>query len=59
MKSNVKKADDNETDSDQKIWLAIRYLDPDIKIRNCDVAVGFVWIAVCLLIFVFIFLLHH
>jgi hypothetical protein len=42
-----------------EIWSAIRYLDPDVELRNSDVTVGVVWIIVLLLIFVFIYLLYH
>jgi hypothetical protein len=61
MSRNVKynKADDNETYSDHEIWSAIRYLDPDVELRNSDVTVGVVRIIVLLLIFVFIYLLYH
>jgi hypothetical protein len=61
MTRNVKrkKSDDNETYSDHEIWSAIRYLDPDIKPRQSDVAAGVAWIAVLLLIFVLIYLLPH
>jgi hypothetical protein len=61
MTRNVKhkKADDNETNSGHEIWSAIRYLDPDIELRNSDVAACVAWIVVFLLMFVFIYLLHY
>jgi hypothetical protein len=34
-----KKASDQETISDQEIWPAIRYLDPDAKKDTSDIAV--------------------
>ena len=34
-----KKAKHEETVSDQEIWLAIRYLDPDIERKVTDIAV--------------------
>jgi len=49
------KADDHKTDSDQEIWLAIRYLDPDLRFTKSDIAYGVTWIVLILLLCIVIF----
>jgi len=57
MTRNVyyKRADDYQTNSDQEIWSAIRYLDPDIGFRKDDIAYGVTLIALIVLLCIVIF----
>jgi hypothetical protein len=61
MARNVKQneADDNETDSEQEIWSAIRYLDPDWESKSTDVAFRIIWILLFLLLCAFPFWFHR
>jgi len=43
-------ANGTEADSEQEIWTAIRYLDPEREQKNSDVAFGLTWIALFLLL---------
>jgi hypothetical protein len=50
---------DDETDSDQEVWSAIRYLDPDRELKKSDIAWGIALIAAFILVSVVIYLHHH
>jgi hypothetical protein len=53
------KVQETQIDSEQEIWSAIRYLDPDRDLKKRDFSWGIIWILVLLLVCVFIYLLHH
>lgn len=53
------KVNDDYVDSDQEMWWAIRYLDPDLEPKVGDTALGIIWVAIFLLLCVGIYLLHH
>jgi hypothetical protein len=53
-----KKASDQETASDQEIWLEIRYLDPDAKKDTSDIAVAITSISLLCIICIVYVLLH-
>ena len=50
---------DSAINSDEEIWKAIRYLDPDGELRKGDIVLGVIWTLVFALLGVFIFLLNH
>ena len=50
---------DSGTDTDEEIWKAIRYLDPDGGLRKGDIVLGVIWTLVFVLLGLFIFLIHR
>ena len=53
-----KEANDSEIISDREIWSAIRYLDPESNLRECDIAATVALVAVICIVCMVVVLFH-
>jgi hypothetical protein len=53
-----KEANDSEIISDREIWSAIRYLDPESNLRECDIAAVIAVVAVICIVGMVVVLFH-
>ncbi len=53
-----KEANDSEIISDREIWSAIRYLDPESNLRECDIAAIIAVVAVICIVCMVVLLFH-
>ena len=53
-----KEANDSEIISDSEIWSAIRYLDPESNLRECDIAAVIAVVAVICIVCMVVVLFH-
>ena len=53
-----KQANESEVISDREIWSAIRYLDPESNLRECDIAATVAVVAVICIVCMVVVLVH-
>jgi hypothetical protein len=53
-----KEANDSEIISDREIWSAIRYLDPESNLSECDIAAVIAVVAVTCIVCMVVVLFH-
>jgi hypothetical protein len=54
-KNEQKEANDRVINSDREVWSAIRYLDPELNHRECDIAAAITVLAIiCIVCMVYL-----